>query len=67
MALILSIGVVMLGLNLLMTIEYPAQIATLSAPYGLRLRERLCSCIFLFFLLLSTPIFAERAIEILKP
>jgi penicillin-insensitive murein DD-endopeptidase len=42
-----------------MTIEHSAQIATLSAPYGLRLRERLCSCALLLLMFASTPLFAE--------
>lgn len=46
-----------------MTIEHTAQIPRfepgVSAPYGLRLRERLCSCALLLLMFASTPLFAE--------
>jgi penicillin-insensitive murein DD-endopeptidase len=59
MARIRLIGVVVMEMNLHMTIEYPAQIATLSAPYESRLFKRLCSYALLLLLLASTPLFAE--------
>jgi penicillin-insensitive murein DD-endopeptidase len=46
-----------------MTIKHPAQIprfkSGVSAPYASRLRERLYSFVVLFFLLASTPLFAQ--------
>ena len=62
MALIRLIGVVV-GLSLLMTIEHSAQTSRVRfgvmATYGLRLRERFCSCTLSLLMLASTPSFAE--------